>query len=659
MSYLIFPRPQEIVIKKTVMEKPKTVYLHLDDIAEVILEGNRSYIEDLWGEHFPCTEDDDENGQALSVVYDEQARPQGYMLDLKASQWKLRFRDALGLYYGILTFCQIWEQSGNVNDYVNDKPLYVNDKPLAAMEEISIVDFPGTLNRGILLDISRDKIPSKETLLAVIDKLSLMRINELQLYIQGYPYEYAGYEHMFPDETPITREEMKQITEYAGSRFIRMIPNMNCLGHMDMWLEQMELQDLAECPDGFLFQDLYYRQPGTIDPSDEKAFDFITGLVDDLSGCFEVNMFNANLDEPYELGLGKSKSEAERAGVAGVYVDYVWKVNEYLNKKGYEMMIWGDVVFNHPEVISQLPENITLLDWIYEGSASFKDHAKRARQESFRYYVCPGTSSWCSLLGRSDNMKDNIRDAAEAAVTYHAHGILTTDWGDMGHWQYLPISYAGFAFTGGYGWNTQTEDEAVLSFLNRCVFKDGTNCFAQLLYKLGNYYLQEDVVLFNTTFCFANITSKYRFATFEEYGEKMKMLAVLTKHIAQENHIPYNGFQDNMKGEKVIAYVTEIFDLLEKISLLAEDGDLIKEEIGNSVRMVCHGAVLHQVMTQTYETDKKEAKRIFGELYNDMLDIRKKHYELWMKRNRKGGFSRSADQMLYLCEFYRKEMESL
>ena len=28
-------------------------------------------------------------------------------------------------------------------------------------------------------------------------------------------------------------------------------------------------------------------------------------------------------------------------------------------------------------------------------------------------------------------------------------GMLLTDWGDMGHWQYLPVSYAGY--TAGAG----------------------------------------------------------------------------------------------------------------------------------------------------------------------------------------------------------------
>lgn len=636
MSYLLYPKPQQAVTWETAMEKPSSVHLLLNCFAEAILAENKQYIEDAWNERFQ----EDLGGRALYVSYNEKVNPQGYMLLLTTEEWSLKFRDAQGLYYGLLTFFQIWDQSSFDN----------------SMLEVSIMDYPDILNRGILLDISRDKIPTNETLFGIIDKLSLMRINELQLYIQGYSYEYSGYEHMFPDETPITKSEMKQLAAYAKSKFIKLIPNMNCLGHMDMWLEQMELKGLAECPDGFLFKSLYHRQPGTIAPYDERAFHFITGLIDDLSECFDSGVFNVNLDEPYELGMGKSRHEAERTGTAKVYIDYVNKLNEYLNAKGYDMMMWGDVIFNHPDAIPLLPKNITLLDWIYEGSASFKNHAEEVEKEGFRYYVCPGTSSWCSLLGRSDNMKSNIQDAAEAAKAYHAHGILTTDWGDMGHWQYLPVSYMGFAYTGAYSWNIKTEDEAVYSFLNNSLFIDKSNRFAQLLYKLGNYYLQEDVILYNTTFCFANITSKYRFDSYEEYGEKIKLLKALTEHIAKENHILYNGFIDNMQGKKVIAYINGILSELENIHLSAKDGILVKEEIRNNVRMACHGAMLHQVMAHEYIKDRTKSKEIFGILYQDMLEIRKAHYELWMKRNKKGGFTRSSDQMLHLCKFYLREM---
>ena len=38
-----------------------------------------------------------------------------------------------------------------------------------------------------------------------------------------------------------------------------------------------------------------------------------------------------------------------------------------------------------------------------------------------------------------------ISAAAEAGLKYGAIGYLNTDWGDHGHLQYLPMSFAGLA----------------------------------------------------------------------------------------------------------------------------------------------------------------------------------------------------------------------
>lgn len=665
MSYIIYPMPQISNISEIRIHKPNLVSLMINNIEKERLGKTYNHLLNVWEENFSnsnsnkmvgkercqdnacdsriteekliASNDDSLSEQKLIPYYDRGITEQGYVLEIKKANWTIGFSDCYGLYYGILTFIQIWEQS--------EEFLY----------ELHITDYPMVKNRGVLIDISRDKIPTKETMFGIINKLSGMRINELQLYIQGYPFEYEGYEHLFSNETPYTKKEMKEISSYAKSKFISMIPNMNCLGHMDMWLEQEELRDFSECPEGFSFKNLYHRESGTIDPYDEKAFDFITSLAKDLMECFDEVRFNANLDEPYELGMGKNKELTKLKQVPSIYVEYINKLNNYLNKQGYQMMMWGDVIFNHPELISELPKNIILLDWIYEGSASFKNHAKLVEKEGFLYYVCPGTSAWCSFLGRSDNMKGNIKDAIEAATTYHAKGIMVTDWGDMGHWQYLPISYLGYAFTGAYSWNISTKEDTVFYYLNHYVFKDTSNCFARTLYDLGNYYLKEDTILFNTTFCFANITSKYRFDSLEDYKEKMHMLATLTEHIAQENHIPYDGFQDKMNGSKVSTYINEVFSKLEAIRLNTEDGVLIHKEIKVNARMALHGAKLHYVMTNLYERDRAEAKIKFQELYDDMKDIMRLHYELWIQRNKKGGFSRSVEQMKHLCKFYRRE----
>ena len=52
--------------------------------------------------------------------------------------------------------------------------------------------------------------------------------------------------------------------------------------------------------------------------------------------------------------------------------------------------------------------------------------------------------------GRTDNAIANLKSAAACGVANGAIGYLNTDWGDIGHLQYLPISYLGFAAGAAY-----------------------------------------------------------------------------------------------------------------------------------------------------------------------------------------------------------------
>ena len=66
--------------------------------------------------------------------------------------------------------------------------------------------------------------------------------------------------------------------------------------------------------------------------------------------------------------------------------------------------------------------------------------------------MCPSTSAWNSIAGRTDNALENLRSATENGLRHGATGCLCTDWGDNGHWQTLPVSYLSFAKGAAYGW---------------------------------------------------------------------------------------------------------------------------------------------------------------------------------------------------------------
>lgn len=514
-------------------------------------------------------------------------------------------------------------------------------------------DAPALEVRGIMLDIGRDKIPSMQTLFDLLDWFSQMRINHVQLYMEGFCFDYPQYRYLFSDETPITAAEFRTLSNYAKARCIDLVPNLNVLGHMEKWLERPQFRHLAECEDGYIFNNLYWRPPMTLDVNDPDSFALARELLDTLLENSDSEWVNLNLDEPFELGMGKNAQQAQKDGRLSLYFSYAEKLAAYCRKKGRKMMMWGDEVLSDPDNASRMPEGVTLLDWIYEGDAHFEDHARAMQKAGLRFCLCPGTSSWGALTGRNDNMRRNIADAAVCAARYGGAGIITTDWGDLGHWQYISSSYPAFAYTAECAWTGSAgNDDAVRRWCSETVYHASDDSAWRAAWDLGNYYHCEHTPLYNTTLCFAVMSSKYTFESFEEFDEKMQRLLTLSANIAATNHIPPQKPIIGISYAELDDFLARVELEIDQADLHGKHADLIRAEMRNGLAMIRHGEHLYRTMTEYRGTPCFTSE--MNILTTELNQILHTHYDLWCARNRTGGFARSTAHMQKLLWFYRK-----
>ena len=68
---------------------------------------------------------------------------------------------------------------------------------------LTIEDWADFEWRIAMLDISRDRVPTTETLLALIDLLCSLKYNQLQLYME-HTYAYRGHEEVWKDASAVT-----------------------------------------------------------------------------------------------------------------------------------------------------------------------------------------------------------------------------------------------------------------------------------------------------------------------------------------------------------------------------------------------------------------------------------------------------------------------
>ncbi len=558
------------------------------------------------------TSDDAPSAIRLTCALD--AMPQSYGLAITPDGIDLTYRDPAGLYYARQTLGQLIQQYG---------------KTLPAM---TITDSPDFLRRGVMLDCSRDRVPTMATLYGLIDKLAAWKINEFQLYLE-HTYAYPDHREVWTEASPFTGEELRALDAYCRAHHIDLVPCQATLGHMERWLKHPRYHDLAEAPDGFVppwEQMGKVRAAGTLDPNDEGSLDLVAGLFDALLPNFTSEFVNICNDEPFELGMGKSRAAVE-AGGGRVYLDYLLKLYQHITARGKTVLFWADIITQHPDLVPELPSDIIPLIWGYEDWQPSEEQCKLISSTGLHFYICPGTSSWNTVGGRTANALGNLRNAAHLGEKYHARGYLNTDWGDNGHWQALPISYLGFAYGAAVCWcDASNRDADVPTLLSRFAFADAAGVMGRIAYDLGNIYQMIPLPQFNSQWLF-------------------HMLQWTDEEVA----FHYNQLIFNHGGEpltrdlihSVIARIEAILRPLESAQMAHEDA-LIKSEFRLAADLLLHGA--RRTLRFLGAAPAADAT-LKAEL--EALILRQK--QAWLARSRPGGLFDSITRFKGALESYQ------
>jgi len=400
--------------------------------------------------------------------------PDAYRLDIYGDRIVLRAGGAPGRYYGLCTLEQ-WIQGQNW---------------LAA---VAIEDWPDFKARGVMLDISRDKVPTQDTLEEMVRVLAGWKVNQLQLYME-HTFAYEGHEVVWKNASPMTAQEIRQLDALCRRHHVELVPNQNSFGHMHRWLRHDAYKPLAEVPEGIEHAFSPHKEPFGLCPTEPGSLALLEDLYDQLLPCFSSGQFNVGLDETIDLGKGRSADLCEQEGTGRVYLEFVKQIAQRLASRDVRMQMWADIVLEHQELVTELPADITLLLWGYEQDHPFDAQCSQVAASGRPFYVCPGTSAWNAIAGRADNMIGNLIEAASAGRKHGAEGYLITDWGDNGHLQPHVASLPGWLLGAACAWNGRgaegVDATALGALLSRRVFHDPSGDAGHIMMTLGNAYGQ-------------------------------------------------------------------------------------------------------------------------------------------------------------------------
>jgi len=555
---------------------------------------------------FPFTKISDIK-KKLSVEIDDSKslENQGYILHISTDKIKITAHDKQGAFYAKMTLQQIVRQCANKKKI----PCLV------------IYDYPDLLNRGVMLDISRDKVPKMESLKKFINILAEWKFNQFQLYTE-HTFAYKNHETVWKNYSPITAEQIQELDSYCKKRFIDLVPNQNSFGHLERWLGYKEYNDMAEVP----------SYPSALNPVNPRSIKFIEELYNELLTNFSSKLFNVGCDETWQLGTGGSSNAVAELGKEQVYYNFLMKIYDLTQKHNKTMMFWADMLYGHPDYFKKLPSNSIALVWGYIATELGEPRISKFGEAGCRFYVCPSTCTFNSHFGRTSNMIQNVRDAVENGRKFGSEGLLMTIWGDQGNWQQLPFEYPGLAYAAATSWNYKGNKNIDIPLvLNKNLFLDSSNIVGKIICELGDSYLLP--------------------------GKQIGFLPVISRilynpdfSIADEKWITSNSVKSL---EKTIKKINDLTAQLSNSDMQCDDAKQIIAEIKIGTALANHGYKMAIIRLKTKsekveDIPEKYRKKLAAELQKIIPEYKK----IWLKRNRKGGLNDSIRNLENLLNAY-------
>ncbi len=374
--------------------------------------------------------------ELTSPVASDPIGRQGYQLRIEPAGVLVQGGGAEGLLYGLATLTQLVERFG------------------ARLPELRIEDRPDFAERGLYEDVTRGKVPTLATMKDLAGLCTALKLNQLQFYVE-HTFDFEFDREIAAGASPLPGDEIRELDEFCRDRRIDLVPSLQSFGHMGRLLSLPRWRHLAEVEAERSWETMSWPQRArglTLDIANPQTRPLIERMFEEFLPAFSSRRFNVCSDETWDLGKGKNAALAEREGVGRLYLEHLQFLHGLCGRHGRRMMFWGDIVRNHPELVSELPDDVIVLDWGYDQDHDF-ERARLFAEAGLELYICPGTTGWARLLNGVDNAELNIRRFAAAGLRHGAKGFLLTDWGDHGHYNTLGGSMHGIWLGAAVAWN--------------------------------------------------------------------------------------------------------------------------------------------------------------------------------------------------------------
>ena len=301
------------------------------------------------------------------------------------------------------------------------------------------------------IDLARRKENSSE-IRAFLDHAHKFGYNTVLFYLEdriktvSYPYS--------SDEESYTPSEMRELVSYASALGIDVIPVVSNHSHCERFLSHEELLPMAE---------LYGNIKGRFNKAGSAAYlttcpenpltqDFFGRYYSEIAEIFPSEYFHAGLDESFDIAsCAVCRERFEREGsFKGIWLDHVKRTHSTLSALGKKMMIFDDMLYFMPDLVTELPKDIVLCSWNYEyiGRTPGSQFMNTRKIDLLSLYKEHGLEFIPACWTNFDFNVDTITAYGEK---YSPLGYLATTWQMTTEpliCNYVGVAYAGLLWNG-------------------------------------------------------------------------------------------------------------------------------------------------------------------------------------------------------------------
>ena len=353
---------------------------------------------------------------------------ESYALQVTPKGAEIRARSSAGIFYGAQTLLQMAEGAGAE----------------AVLPESEIKDWPALAYRGAMIDFSEGELIRVSEAERQIDLMARFKANQYYFYSEA-SIEYEGYDIVNPNGR-YSRDEVRQVIEYARQRHIDVVPCMELYGHMHNMFRYEKYADLG-----------LPRYGGEYDPRSPRMYEVLDDWIEQTAKLFPSPWYHVGFDEPWSLGKigivpGKDPFKT--------FMDVLRHISEKNKSLGKRTLFWADIdqgastLSNHPELLKDVPAGVIALPWIYEARTNYTPFVEPLAKAGIPTIVAPGVWGWNELFPDYHRSFFNINELTATGRKYNTLGMLNTTWTDSRQTIYR-LALPGLAFGAAAAWQSE------------------------------------------------------------------------------------------------------------------------------------------------------------------------------------------------------------